>query len=346
MAERKRAAACPQPDCGYRYRPSVSPLLRRLVLLTASLLGYCYAATPTAADADASVCFVAGVSDNHFEESMAMLHSIKRHHPCSLVMLYDLGLTQMQVSTLHGGLLKRLVLFDLPASVHTWQREFYHGEKSVKPLFVADALNRMQTAGACRYLFYLDASIRLTRSLDALAFSTLQSRGVLVSPKWDHPQINYTHPSMYKWFGYDYGRERRLCEGVTAASMPSSQCMPQTHSGVFLLDTHNASLVSRLVAPWARCASFKLCIVPDGAFSHVTPKMRAEGGRKGRKLYTHRADQGSFSFLLDPIMGRASAYEAFQQPVSVLAYVQIKRGSKEFSAADVHSLPAGLCPSL
>lgn len=316
------------------------------LLLSAALveLGGAAEAQRGGGNVDASVCFVTGVSDNHFEESMALLHSIKRHHPCSTVMLYDLGLTQVQVSLLvqGGGLLNRLSLFDLPASVHSWQREFYHGEKAVKPLFVADALQRMQAAGACRYLFYLDASIRLTRGLDDVAFSTLQSRGILVSPKWDHPQINYTHPQSYRWFGYDYGRERRLCQGVTASSISSSQCMPQTHSGVFLLDTHNASIVSRLVAPWARCASFKVCIVPDGAFSHVTPKMRAE--RKGRKLYTHRADQSSFSFLLDPVLGRASAYDAFHKPVSVLAYVQIKRNGREFSFNDVKNLASAACP--
>lgn len=293
---------------------------------------------------DTLICFVAGVSDNHFEESLAMMYSVKQYHPCAQMLLYDLGLTQAQINTLHdGGLMKHIQIYDLPPTVHSWHREFYHGEKAVKPLFVEDAINRIIKfrEHQCRYLFYLDASIRLTKPLDLLAVETINSKGILISPKWSHPQINFTHPAMYSWFGLDYTHERQLCEHVNddAKGMIASQCMPQTHSGVFIFDTLNTTMLSRIFFPWARCAKFKSCIVPDGAFSYITQKMRQK--MKSRKLYTHRADQGSYSFLLDGIVGRGGRYRDFSLPVSVLGYVQINRGGKERSVEELVGLGGG-----
>ena len=299
---------------------------------------------------DDELFFVTGVSSNHFEESLALLYSIKKYHPCGVLLLYDLGLTIPQVTLLQSGrLMRNIEVIDLPDSAHTWHREFYHGEKAVKPLFVEDALRRMGNsrggagrAGSRRYMFYVDASIRLTKALDALALQTLHSRGILVSPKFvGHLQHQYTHPDMFVWFGFEFNKEKALCEGVTDQTMSTSKCMPQTHSGVFLVDTRNATIVEGVLQPWARCAKFKACIVPDGAYSFVTPKMRAK--MPGRKLYTHRADQGSYSFLLDRIVGRGQQYRDFSLPVSVITYVQINRNGKEISAADLYKLPAEIC---
>lgn len=243
----------------------------------------------------------------------------------------------------------KVTVYDLPNTVNTWQREFYHGEKSVKPLFVEDALRRMKEGGGrnrigsmesfpkmtCRYMFYMDASIRMTRALDKVAIDTTNKKGILISPQLHNPQIKYVHPNMYKWFGFNYEAEKALCKDVTSnITMMVSQCMPQTHSGVFLLDTWNQTIVNKVMIPWFRCAKFKLCSVPEGAFSHVTEEMRKRSP-PSRPLYTHRSDQGSYSFLLDPIVGRGLAYMKFQQPVKVIDYVYINRTGKEVSVTDI-----------
>jgi hypothetical protein len=129
--------------------------------------------------------------------------------------------------------------------------------------------------------------------------------------------------------------------------MIASKCMPQTHSGVFLLDTKNLTIVNKVMVPWFRCAKFKLCAVPEGALSHLTPEMK-KNAPPSKPVFVHRSDQGSYSFLLDPLVGRGLQYLNYQKPVTVIDYVKINRTGKEVSIEDLtkqNKMRATTCPS-
>jgi hypothetical protein len=200
---------------------------------------------------------VSGADSSHFKSLQQLLRSVNKHEPSGVTVVYDLGLTQME--------LKSLVSEFPEATVQRFKFEDYPdffdlrhdcGHYGWKPVIVWEVLQ--QYPGL---VCWMDAGNVLTGRLSILR-GIVAKRG-LYSPASPRTIVDWSHPATLSWLEADpcILKKRNLSGGCIA------------------VDGQNPR-AREVIQRWGECALIKECIAPEGS-----------------NRDNHRQDQSIFSIL-------------------------------------------------
>ena len=222
------------------------------------------------------MCVVSGASADHFDEMLPLILSQQQAYPCSPFYLFDLGLTREQIRLLEEfNYVKVLTLLSPRPYVE------FRG-KAWKPTALLQFIQSYPAHHSCGVFFYGDASVRLVRAFDDIAQEELYRNGLIAEVPIKYPQIEYTHPNMYKYFGVD--REKSWDE----QHAHGNAVLTQVQSGLILIDATNQTMLERFWRRWAACAEDADCLSPDGIVSQPgdrSPKMADNYTLRGTPIF-------------------------------------------------------------
>ena len=198
------------------------------------------------------LCVVSGCSDDHFDELLPLIFSFQKLYPCQPFYLFDLGLSRERIKFLEN--LPYVKIFTLLSKRPYVQ---YYA-KAWKPTALMQFMDSYDAHHDCPIFLYGDASVRLKRVFDDAAMNELYKRGLIAEAAMNHPQIEFTHPKMYEFFGID--REKSFLQ---QSQTKGDLILTQTQSGIILIDATNVTIREKFFRRWANCAENPDCISPD-----------------------------------------------------------------------------------
>lgn len=187
-------------------------------------------------------CIVTGSDSSHYKSLRGLLKSISSNEPGTRTIVYDLGLTAMEVADLKrnfsGTDIRRFRYEDYP--------DFFNvrvnaGEYAWKPVIISEVL--LETKGC---VCWMDAGNRLTSRL-SLVRKILGIAGVY-SPHSQGTIADWTHPATLKHLNVDPSLlDRRNLNGACVAV------------------NYQSAVARALSDAWRDCALTRACIAPDGS---------------------------------------------------------------------------------
>jgi hypothetical protein len=191
-------------------------------------------------------CFLTAFSSNHFQAGLAHIASMQAKYPCQKTYIYDIGLSKHEASFLKSfPFIKMLPL-------HTGRPFFPGNAKAFKPPMILDFMKRYRVDHNCRFFMYGDSCIMMHQPFTNETFEEVRRMGLITEVASRYPQVEYTHPKMYTFFGLD--REEDYLK---------TPAMKQTQSGLMLVDAENVTMRDGFFTEWAACANNLACLAPD-----------------------------------------------------------------------------------
>ena len=223
------------------------------------------------------IVIASGISSNHFEEVRDMIASVHYFYPSLHIIIYNLGLTNLQINTLESY-----------CNVHVRQFNFSKYPDFVRDLrtYAWKPLMVHELSKEFDFIFYHDASIRLMKPVVDIVLPLLKEFPfVPLSLYRDVAPMNIirtTHDGMLQYLNITQSREELDVFGVF-------------QSGAWALRVNDLT-VSKILEPWADCALHKECIAPEGAqlLCWAVKRNDAKGASRG----CHRYDQSALNMIL------------------------------------------------
>ena len=235
---------------------------------------------------------VTAISDNHFDESQDMLHSVKRCLPNNKVILYDLGLSDTNKRRIEE-LYKNVEIRPFPF----WNYENLPHVRNLltyawKPILIKEVSLEHDV------IMYGDSSMRMKSCDLKKALAHLFYFPIFGAVGLHYIAIEFTHDGMIEYLQYPKNRK-------DLAHMYSIEATG------FLLWA-NATMKEILIDPWLDCALHEECIAPPGA--ELWP-CHFSFHRDGRYTGCHRYDQSALDIILAREFGSGSAQRAHNEAV-------------------------------
>ena len=223
------------------------------------------------------IVIAGAVSSNHLEEMKDMIASVQHFYPSLHIVIYNLGLTSVEIETLESY-----------CNVHVRQFNFSKYPDFVrdlqfcawKPLLVHELSKEFD------FIFYHDASIRLMKPVIDIVLPLMKEfpfvPGSAVIKK-SAAIIGMTHDGMLQYLNITQSREELDNNfGLVQAGV----------WGMWINDL----TVSKILEPWVDCALHKECLAPEGAIYDC--KGHDRGATGGRYRGCHRYDQSALNMIL------------------------------------------------
>ena len=192
-------------------------------------------------------------NDAYFPNLLNFIGSVHYWEPNISVVVYNLGLSPEQISTLkqvENVDVRRLPLEKLPPYFAEFQTYAF------KPLLFLDALRTFPEP--C--LFWQDAGQEFRRPISTVR-NVLQRKGFfLAKTGFQHP-TPYTHPNHIVFFGLT--NLRYMASTAEMRRNPEYRGLWECAGGIIGV-TRNAPILQRVVLPWAACTFYRSCISPEG----------------------------------------------------------------------------------
>lgn len=199
--------------------------------------------------------FITAISSNHMAEGLGYIQSVQQTYACMPMYVYDLGLTQAEISFFEKLPFVKVLPFD-----NQGRPLFIRGANAFKGPLIANFIELYGTVHFYRFFFYGDSTTYMRSKFDEDAFREVLRHGILAELPIRETQIAYTHPKMYPYFNVD--REREYKEVV--AGNP----LKQVQSGLMMIDCLNQTITNNFIKRWVSCCNNLDCLAPDGAITH------------------------------------------------------------------------------
>ena len=222
------------------------------------------------------IVIAGAVSSNHYKESMDMIASVQHFYPSLHIVIYNLGLTNLQINTLESY-----------CNVHVRQFNFSRYPDFVQNLrlFAWKPLMVHELSKEFDFIFYHDASIRLMKPVVDIVLPLMKEFPFVPGSTFNVTSrkiVRKTHNGMLHYLNMTQCREELDVFGVVEANSWALRV--------------NELTVSKILEPWADCALHKECIAPEGAqvICNETYGIDAKGAYRG----CHRYDQSALNMIL------------------------------------------------
>ena len=223
------------------------------------------------------IVIAGAVSSNHLEEVKDMIASVQHFYPSLHIVIYNLGLTNLEIETLESYCNVHVRQFNFSKYpdfiLHV---KFY----SWKPLLVRELSKQFDI------IFYFDASIRLMKPVVDIVLPLMKDFPFIPGSTFRHMAakniIRTTHDGMLQYLNITQSREELDDFGLVQA-------------GVWAMRVNDLT-VSKILEPWVDCALHKECIAPEGA--HLKCNKVNETDAKGAYRDCHRYDQSALNMIL------------------------------------------------
>ena len=211
---------------------------------------------------------VTGISSNHFTESKALFGSFHEHMPNTKIIIYDIGLTDSQVSTLQTYCNVEIRKFNFQKYPEYFKKFKNYAWKTVIAKEMSEEFE---------LFFYCDSSVRFKNPISHLL--PLLLRFPLV-PGSMIPDliVGRTHDGMLKY----------LMTRLELARFSQS-----IQSGVYIMWV-TPLIKEKFLASWIDCGMHMDCISPEGATADGCHERDPTGGYIG----CHRYDQSAMNMIL------------------------------------------------
>ena len=219
------------------------------------------------------IVVLSAASSNHSKEIKDMIASVQHFYPNLHIIIYNLGLTSVEIETLESY-----------CNVHVRQFNFNKypdfvrklRDYSWKPLMVYEVSKEFD------FIFYNDASIRFMKPVVDIVLPLMKEFPFVPGSTFKRHIVRKTHDGMLHYLNMTQSREELDVFGVV-------------ESNSFALKV-NELTVSKILEPWADCALHKECMAPEGAelTCNKTNGLNAKGVYSG----CHRYDQSSLNMIL------------------------------------------------
>ena len=214
---------------------------------------------------------VTGISSNHFKESKAFFGSVHEHMPNTKIIVYDLGLTDSQVSTLQTYCNVEIRKFNFQKYPEYFKNLLNYAWKTAIAKEMSEEFE---------LFFYCDSSVRLKNSFSHLLPLLLRFPFVPCSVISDLI-VGRTHDGMLKY----------LHMNMTRSEL--AKVKPSIQAGVYMMWV-TPLIKEKLLVPWIDCGMHKDCISPEGATLRGCHRRNQNGSYIG----CHRYDQSAMNMIL------------------------------------------------
>lgn len=214
---------------------------------------------------------VTAVSSNHFKESTDFFASVRAKLPTTKVIVYDLGLTEVEVKKVQSYCnvleVRRFLFEQYPA--HTRDLNKY----AWKPLLIDEVSKEYEL------IYYCDASCRtklaFTGYLPHLLHLPILPLARLPT-QWSI--WKYTHDGLLKYLAPKLEKKTMM------------ELLPQGFQATAMILLVNSLMKEKFLAPWVDCALHEECIAPKGSRVYCNLQNPERG--------CHRFDQSALNVIL------------------------------------------------
>ena len=248
---------------------------------------------------------VTGISSNHFQESRSLFGSVHEQMPNTKIIVYDIGLTKSQVSTLQTYCNVEIRKFNF--------QKYPEYFKNVKNYAWKTAVVK-EISEEFELFLFCDASIRFKNPVSYLLPFLLRFPFVPGSMIHDYI-VGRTHDGMLKY----------LHMNMTRSEL--ARFNPSLQSGVYIMWV-TPLIKEKFLVPWINCGMHKECFSPEGATVGGCRKIDPTGGYIG----CHRYDQSAMNMILIREFG-ASLFAIFKSQMKDTNFVvKVNRTPDNFAA--------------
>ena len=252
---------------------------------------------------------VTGISSNHFTESKALFGSVHEHMPKTKIIVYDIGLTDSQVSTLQ-------TYCDVEIRKFNFQKYPKYFKNLRNYAWKTEIAKEMSEE--FELFFYGDASIRFKHHVSHLLPLLLKFPFVPGSVISDLI-VGRTHDGMLKY----------LHMNMTRSEL--ARVKPSIEANSFIMWV-TPLIKEKFLVPWIDCGMHKDCISPEGAKISGCHKIDPTG----KYIGCHRYDQSAMNMILLREFG-APLFAKFNREKKYSSFVvTVKRKPDNVLAAKIH----------
>ena len=252
---------------------------------------------------------VTGISSNHFTESKAFFGSVHEHMPKTKIIVYDIGLTDSQVSTLQTYCNVEIRKFNF--------QEYPKYFKNLKNYAWKTAVVK-EISEEFEIFLFCDASIRFKHHVSYLLPLLLKFPFVPGSVIPDLI-VGRTHDGMLKY----------LHMNMTRSEL--ARIKPSIESNSYIMWV-TPLIKEKYLVPWIDCGMHMDCISPKGATVGGCHKIDPTG----KYIGCHRYDQSAMNMILLREFG-APLFAKFNREKKYSRFVvTVKRKPDSVLAAKIH----------
>ena len=253
---------------------------------------------------------VTGISSNHFTESKAFFGSVHEHMPKTKIIVYDIGLTDSQVSTLKTYCNIEIRKFNFQKHPKYFKNLKNYAWKTAVVKEISEEFE---------LILFCDASIRFKNHVSHLLPLLLRFPFVPGSVMTYNFNVGRTHDGMLKY----------LHMNMTRSEL--ARIKPSIQSGVYIMWV-TPLIKEKFLLPWIDCGMHKDCISPEGATLRGCHKRDPTGNYIG----CHRYDQSAMNMILIREFG-APLFAKFNREKNYSSFVvTVNRKPDSVLAAKIH----------
>ena len=220
------------------------------------------------------IVVLSAASSNHTKEIKDMIASVQHFYPNLHIVIYDLGLTNLEIETLESY-----------CNVHVRQFNFNKYPDFVRKLkvFAWKPLMVYEVSKEFDFIFYNDASIRFMKPVVDIVLPLMKEFPFVPGSTFRRKIVRKTHDGMLHYLNMTQSREELDDYGVVQAGVWGMRI--------------NELTVSKILEPWADCALHEECIAPEGG---VALSCNKTNGLNAKGVYSgcHRFDQSALNMIL------------------------------------------------
>ena len=242
-----------------------------------------------------------GISSNHFAESRDMIASVQKFLPNTKLIVYDLGLNDVE---------RKNVSTYCNVELRTFHFELYppHVKKLFK--YAWKPIMHRDVAEEYELILYGDASMRLKGNFKDTVLPLLQTFPYVPGPVGQTPIISLTHEGMLDYLNVS----RQEVADVLIHTLPA------TIHTVWATQ----QIKERLIKYWVDCALHPECIAPPGA-GIFGCNMGMVKTNPGKYIGCHRFDQSALNVILYREFGAEVWRNVQQHNEEVTAVLSVER---------------------
>ena len=225
-----------------------------------------------------SSCIITGFDESHEDEGMLMVLGMLTACHKTRFLIYNMGMSQEALQLL--SIKFTIEIYDPPVQMPDYARRFERGNKSFKPIVIADAI----LVQGCTRGLWGDSSVRHKSlchngTLPSLHPLSLHWGGQDGIHNYTGANHEYTHPDTYQYFLTERSENKHL----------------QFETNLVVFDMA-LPLWEDILCRWLYCALHKQCILPDGAIINALLSKWKEIDKVIYKV--HRDDQSALNLAL------------------------------------------------
>ena len=266
---------------------------------------------------------VSAISSNHMAEATELIKSVQQHMANTRLIMYSLGLIDEEMALLDSYCNVEVRVFDFHKYPDLAYAKNNLRKFGWKPVIVKEVSDEYDV------VLWLDASGRLTRSLDPNVFKHLQKTPTFLAGPWEgryclhsnDPIVSYTHDSTLRYLFPNKSHD-------LAALRKELVIWGHMQATVWLVWLHE-EMKKKFLNNWVDCAFHEECMAPRDAVVDCNPLKRWFIGQyspQGQYIGCHRYDQSALDMILYREFGVSSTKVICQDFVFDL--IQIDRDSR------------------